>query len=154
MQMNRRSRAFQGLGAIAAIFGLLLTFNLFVSPRHRIFGHLGTYLMFFGPLFLAVSVLPIMVASHRTPTVKGSEMTAQASPTLDATPPESGKTILVVGLSLLAIPAILWIITPFAGSYEEITGFFGTVAFIFLGLPGLAVTIFALLRARKRMHRG
>lgn len=129
--MNRRSRAFQGLGAIAAIFGLLLTFNLFVSPRHRIFGHFGTYLMFLGPLFLVVSVLLIMVASHRTPTVKGSEKTAQASLTLDATPPGNRKTILVVGLSLLAIPAILWIITPFAGRYEEITGFFGTAAFIF-----------------------
>jgi hypothetical protein len=151
--MYRRSWKIQGLGAIGAILGSVLTYNLFMSPQHRIFADLGTYSMFFGPSLLAASVLLIMVASHRTPVVKCSEMTARASPTLEATPRKNGKTILFVGLSLLAIPAILWIITPFAGSHEEITGFFGTMAFIVFGLPGLAVTTFALLRARRRMHR-
>jgi hypothetical protein len=147
--MRWRVPTTRGLGIVAMVFGLLLTNNLLRAPQYRIFFHTKTYLVLLGPLFIAVGVLLVITASRRTPVAIKTDTTPPASLTPESVPSGTRKTILFVGLSLIAIPTFLWLVAPFAGNYREISEFLGTVAFVMFGLPGLAVTLFALIRARK-----
>jgi len=147
--MRWRVPTTRGLGVIAMVFGLLLTYNLERAPQYRIFGRTGTYLMWFGPLFLAVGVLLVITASRRTPTATSTGTIPSESLAPESVASGTQRTTLCVGLSLVAIPMFLWLVTPFAGNYREITGFLGTATFVMFGLPGLAVTLFALIRVRK-----
>jgi hypothetical protein len=66
MPMHPRMLIIRMFCAAAVVFGLLLTYNLFIPPKDRIFGQVGTYLMFFGPLLLAAGALKFITELHRT----------------------------------------------------------------------------------------
>jgi hypothetical protein len=147
--MRWRVPTTRGLGVVAVVFGLLLSYNFLSAPQYRIFGHTGSYLMFFGPLLLAAGVLLVITASRRTQVATSANTTPPASLTPESLPSGTGKTTLCVGLSLIAIPTFLLLVSAFSENYEELAGLLGTGAFFMFGLPGLAVTLFALIRARK-----
>jgi hypothetical protein len=111
--------------------GLLLTIGL--CSGYRPWGH--------GPVNLVLLLGPILLAAALASYAARSGKVAK--PGRGSTPAGS---VVRVGLLMLLVGGCPWIYTPLltGGRSNQASGMFGTIIFLSIGLPGLAVTAIGL----------
>jgi hypothetical protein len=93
----------------------------------------------FGLFDWLVIFIPLMFMSGIVITIRGMIWGAKIW---------SGRNILITGLIMLVIGAFPWLYTPWlmgTRGGDEGSGMMGTLIFLFVGVPGLLLTIFGLI---------
>lgn len=120
--------------AALLVVGAVATYNLFL-PREQRVGpgwSIGAFVLV-GPVLLTSGavVLLLELVPRRDPG-RAHKVTATRPP----------RWVLVAGLAMLLVGGFPWAYTPlfFGSQNEEAWGMIGTIIFLLVGLPGLAVT--------------
>lgn len=126
-------------GLVLIGLGILGTHDLINLPQERILPGCVQSLMFLGPMIIGLGIIPLLYGSF------SGESRAL------------GWVVLGVGLLMLAVGGFPWIYTSYligGRPGNEGAGMAGTLIFIFVGLPGLAITIAGLALKAKRRRKG
>jgi hypothetical protein len=129
------------LSRVMLAIGLLLTIGLFSG--HRPWGASPVNFVFvLGPLVLAAAA-----ASH------AARSGTAAKPGRESAP--AGR-VVGVGLLMLVAGGCPWLYTPLltGGESNQASGMLGTVIFVLVGLPGLAVAAIGLINLVQQRRAG
>ena len=123
--VKRSTRVFVLTGGVILIgLGALGTHDLFGHPAERFLPTRFQYLMFLGPVSIGFGIVT---------TLRGLFLSASRV---------LRRVVLGTGLLMLAVGGCPWMYTPFiTGDRQEGAGMLATMIFIFVGMPGLAITI-------------
>ncbi len=129
MSVKLFGRKNSGIGLALISLGLILTYNLFHEKSDRIPLLFSDELIFYGPALLIAGIVLVLRRGAWNQRIF------------------SRALFLQVGLIMLILGGFPWIYTPLIirdGGMEG-SGMLGLIIFIFLGLPGLIVTVLGLL---------
>jgi hypothetical protein len=126
-------------GLILAGFGVIATYDLMHSATERILPLQLQTIIYLGPILLAVGCA---ICLRRF-----------------AWGERSGyhRAMLIMGLAMLVIGGCPWLYTSYligGRPGNEGAGMLGTLIFILVGLPGLAITLIALIGKSKSQKKG
>ena len=126
-------------GLILTGFGFLVTYDGLLSATERVLPLRLQSVIFFGPSLLAVGCVTFL---------RGLPLGASVI---------FRRGVLMIGLLMLAIGGWPWLyISYLTGGRpgNEGDGMLGTIIFIYVGLPGLALTLTSLVMNVKSHKRG
>jgi hypothetical protein len=118
-------------GLILTGFGVIATYDLIHPATERIFPLQLQAIIYFGPILLAVGCAICL---------RGSAWGERSG---------YHRAMLMMGLAMLVIGGCPWLYTSYligGRPGNEGAGMLGTLIFIFVGLPGLAITLIALIQ--------
>ena len=126
-------------GLILTGFGVIATYDLIHPATERIFPLQLQAIIYFGPILLAVGCV-ICLRGFAWGERSGYH-----------------RAMLMMGLAMLVIGGYPWIYTSYligGRPGNEGAGMLGTLIFIFVGLPGLAITLIALIQRSMSQKKG
>jgi len=136
---KRSSRVIIFGGLILAGFGVLATYDLMHPATERLFPLQLQSMIYFGPILLAVGCVICL---------RGFAWGERSC---------SHSAVLMMGLAMLVIGGCPWLYTSYLTGGRpgnEAAGMLGTLIFIFIGLPGLALTVAGLISKPRNSKKG
>ncbi len=150
MTVSRSRQKFLALSLL--LVGSVTAYNIYVPSKQRV-----------GPDWFRGSFVllgPVLLISGAVLSVLELATWRRSCRTKAATGDSSSRWVLWMGLTMLLIGGFPWAYTPLFFRYQGIydngqgSGMLGTLIFLVLGLPGLAVTLIGVSRMRKRRQTG